>query len=246
MGMDMSKITIRTLRQNLASAFPDIEFKYGKDVRRGCSGHCISWVGGPTVEMIRIAGGAPICRYRGTVTYHFVREHTPEEMEALHAKWNEEHRARVAAEPARRAAAKASGIEKRKATVAAKKALAAKLAEAFPGIDFTLAGDNVSWTDGPEQAEVVTAAGVSPWRTIRNVTKEYLAGVATRLAAGKQANRLARRLAASKVRAIRVAKGIARRPRACEVATRQLPLPLDFPPWMKPPVWVALGVRGAA
>jgi hypothetical protein len=139
--MDVSKITIRNVRQNLGSAFPDIEFSYGKDGRRGCSGHCISWVGGPTVETIRIAAGAPICRYRGAVAYHFVREHTPEEWKALHRKWDEEHAARVAAEPARRAAAKASGIEKRRATVAAKKALAAKLAEVFPGIDFT--GDNV-------------------------------------------------------------------------------------------------------
>jgi hypothetical protein len=81
--MDMSKITIRTVRQNLASAFPDIEFRYGKDGRRSCSGHCISWVGGPTVETIRIAAGAPAFRYRGAVTYHFIREHTPEEMEAL-------------------------------------------------------------------------------------------------------------------------------------------------------------------
>jgi hypothetical protein len=242
----MSKITIRTVRQNLASAFPDIEFRYAKDGRRGCSGHCISWAGGPTVETIRIAAGAPAFRHRGTVTYHFVREYTPEEWEALHRKWDEEHRARVAAEPARRAAAKAVGIKRRKATVAAKKALAAKLAEVFPGIDFTLSGDNVSWTDGPERDEVVAAAGVSPGQTYRHVTTEFLNRLAERLATRKQTNRLARRLAASKVRTIRVAKGIARRRRLREVAVRQLPLPMEFPLWMKPPVWISFGVSCAA
>jgi hypothetical protein len=216
--MDVSKITIRKVRQNLASAFPDIEFSYGKDGRRGCSGHCISWVGGPTVETIRIAAGAPVFRYRGAVTYHFIREHAPEEMEALRTQWDEEHRARVAAEPARRATAKAAGIEKRKATVAAKKALAAKLADAFPGVDFTLSGDNVSWTDGPERAEVVTAAGVSYGQTYRHVTTEFLNRLAERLATRVQTGRLARRLAASKVRAIGVA--IARRRRLREVAVR--------------------------
>lgn len=249
----MAKTTILTVKKTLAAAYPDIEFTYGEAGRGRQRAHCVSWVGGPAPPDIRHAAGNP---YQGHFTpYHFVRQPTPEEREEMHRKWEEEHRTRVAAEPARRAAAKASGIEKRKVTQEAKKTKLAVLAAAFPGVVFTLRGlDAVDWIDGPERSEVAAVLGVEvgsgwisrDWAYGRYVTPEGQAREKAEKAAKVQACRLTKRLAASQVRAIRVAKGIERRRTAhlthlprLERNPRQFILPLDFPFWDKPPVYLS-------
>lgn len=242
----MSKFTIATAKKALAAAYPDIEFTYGKAGRGREAGPCVSWVGGPLPDEIREAAGAPLYRGYNSAPYHFVRQPTQEERDEMHRQWDEQRRAAVAAEPARRAAAKASGIEKRKATHEAKKARLAKLAETFPGVDFSVSQDVIYWTNGPERSEVVTASGVAPWQTHRVVTPDFLASEALRIKAKVHACRLAKRLAYSKVRAIRVAMGIERRRYAAlphlprmERNPRQFVLPLDFPFWDKPPVYLS-------
>jgi hypothetical protein len=262
----MAKATILTVKKALAAVFPDIEFTYGLDLRRGYHGHRISWVGGPHANGVQLAAGAPAFHYRGCTTYHFVREFTPEEQEKRDRKWDEEQRARVAAEPARRAAAKAAGIEKRKATAAATKATAAAtkarrdtLAAAFPGVEFCLSSTPrwndpaVSWVDGPSIEEVTTLLSIETYACQRRLTPEFKAAEALRKAAKIHTDRLAKRLAASKVRAVRVAKGIERRltaglahlPRLSRPSP-QMVLPMDFPVWEKPTVWVSFGVSGRA
>lgn len=241
----MGKFTILTAKKALALAYPDIEFTYGKAGRGRRHGHAISWVGGPPAEAIRRAAGAPSFRYGGSSVYHFIRQDTPEEREVKDAQWEAERRAYVAAEPARRAAAKAAGIEKRKATAAAKKANLATLAKAFPGVEFTLTKDCTAWTDGPEPAEVAAALGeryVMDWRYQRHLSPEFQASAAARKAAQLVLNRQQRRLAESKVRALCVAKGIERRRQVAmriERESRQLVLPMDFPVWERPPVYIA-------
>lgn len=241
----MAKFTIATAKKALAAAYPHIEFTYGRAGRGREAGPCVSWVGGPLPAEIRTAAGAPAGHYYGHAPYHFIRQNTPEEWEEQHRKWDEEHRARVAAEPARRAAAKASGIEKRKAMHALKKSRLATLAAAFPGIEFDLTAAGLAWTDGPAREEVNNVLGENI-QGYRVLSPEFKATAAARAAAKVHAGRLAKRLAASKVRALRVAKGIERRRYAYCVHlgrrhqdSRQMSLPIDFPLWAKPPVYLS-------
>lgn len=252
----MAKFTIATAKRLLAKAFPDIEFTYGRSGRGRDAGPCVSWVGGPTPDVIRAAAGAPAYHRYGFAPYHFVRQPTPEEYEEMRRQWDEERRAAVAAEPARRAAAKAAGIEKRKATHAAKCARLAVLYGAFPGVDFDITAEGVFWTDGPTEGEVAGITGEhgvwEGWYKRRR-TPESLAREMAEKAAKVHTGRLAKRLAASKVRALRVAKGVERRrvamlphlPRL-ERNPDQFLLPMIFPVWERPPVFVAFGVSGVA
>lgn len=242
----MSKFTIATAKKALALAYPDIQFTYGTAGRGRQSGPSVSWVGGPTPELVRAAACAPSFHYSGMVKYHFVRQPTPEEYEEMQRKWDEEHRARVAAEPARRAAAKAAGIEKRKATHEAKCVRLAVLFGAFPGVEFDLSGGGIAWTDGPERAEVINlVTGAYPHNFTRCRTPEGLAREAAEKAAKVHAGRLARRLAHSKARAFRIPYALERRRLATiqhaprlERNPEQFVLPLDFPIWEKPSMYM--------
>lgn len=237
----MAKFTIAVAKKALALAYPDIEFTYGKSGRGREAGPCVSWVGGPDAFTVRLAAGAPAGHYWGRAPYHFIRQDTPEERAVKYAEWEAEHAARVAAEPARRAAAKAAGIEKRKATAEAKKALLANVRRAFPNTPFHVATSkygnlSVAWVDGPEIGEAASIMGISAWKCSRMESADYLAVKVQRDAAKIHAGRLAKRLAYSRVRAIRVAKGIERRRYAyCTRLGRkhanvnQLALPLDLP-----------------
>lgn len=247
----MAKFTIATAKKALALAYPDIEFTYSKSGRGRDAGPCVSWVGGPAPELIRAAAGAPAYHRYGFAPYHFVRQPTPEEYEEMHRQWDEERRVAIAAEPSRRAAAKAAGIEKRKATHAAKCARLALLYGAFPGVEFDLASDGVAWTDGPEPREVIKVTGVYPHNCSRHRTPGSLAREAAEEVAQVHTNRLARRLADSKARAFRIPYALERRRRA---AIQHLPrvqrnpdqflLPMDFPIWEKPPIYM-VRVEGA-
>ncbi len=221
----MSKFTIATAKKALALAFPDIEFTYGKAGRGHAAGPCVSWVGGPDAWTIRSAAGYVWSR----TPSHFVRQDTPEERDAKHARWEAEEEARKAAEPARRAAAKAAGVEKRKATTAFKKARTEALADAFPGVEFSLSGDRVSWTDGPDVKSVAALLSISDWLCDRSVSREFQEAKAAEVKAAIPVTRLARRLAASRARAIQIADGVARRLKLRDDASRQLMLPLDLP-----------------
>lgn len=257
----MAKFTIATAKKALALAYPDIQFTYGTAGRGRQSGPSVSWVGGPTPELVRAAACAPSFHYSGMVKmvkYHFIRQPTPEEYEEMQRKWDEEHRARVAAEPARRAAAKAAGVEKRKATHEAKKARLAVLAAAFPGVEFDLTAEYLGWTDGPDGQEMTAAlvaalgASYERFHFHRHRTPEGLAREAAEKAAKVHAGRLARRLAHSKARAFRIPYALERRRLAAiQHATRlernpeQFVLPLDFPLWEKPPIYVVQRVYAA-
>jgi hypothetical protein len=248
----MAKFTIAVAKKALALAYPDIEFSYGKSGRGRDAGPCVSWVGGPDADTIRSAAGAPAGSYWGRAPYHFIRQDTPEEREVKYAQWDAQRRAQIAAEPARRAAAKAAGIAKRAETLAAKKIMLAKMYGAFPVTEFHVStlqhgGLSVAWVDGPEVAEVASVLTINEWQCHRSESAEFRATKAERDAAKVQAGRLAKRLAYSRVRAIRVAKGIERRRYACcvhlgrkHVNVDQFVLPLDLPIWPAP--WVHAGV----
>lgn len=237
----MAKFTIAVAKKALALAYPDIEFTYGKS-GRGCeAGPCVSWVGGPDAFTVRLAAGYHGRSFRGS-PYHFIRQDTPEEWEAKQAQWEAERAAHAAAEPARRAAAKAAGIAKRAETLAAKKIMLAKMYGAFPVTEFHVVTTgkygnlSVAWVDGPEIAEVASVLTIDEWQCHRSESAEFRATKAERDAAKIHAGRLAKRLAYSKVRALRVAKGIERRRYAyCtrlgrkHVNVNQLALPLDLP-----------------
>lgn len=247
----MAKFTIATAKKALALAFPDIEFIYGKSGRGRDAGPCVSWVGGPAPHVIRAAAGAPAYHRYGFAPYHFVRQPTPEEYAEMRRQWDEEHRARVAAEPARKAAAKAAGIEKRKATHAAKCARLAVLYGAFPGVEFSVNADGIAWVDGPERGEVIKVTGIAPYQTTRTRTAESLAREGAEKRAKVHAARLVRRLANSRARAARIPYALERRRLAAlrhgtrlERTPDQFVLPMAFPVWERPPMFM-VRIEGA-
>ena len=217
------KVTIATVKKALATSLPDVEFTYGTAGRGRLRGPSVSWTGGPEEDEVRKASGY-VWEHRN---WYFVRHHTPEELDALHARWEIEAAEREAAEPARRAAAKAAGNEKRKATIAAKKAFSAALQVAFPSVAFAIDGRHIARTDGPNVATVADVMSIGTWQCTRRETPVFHAENRNLDLKVIAERRLAKRLAASKVRAIRVAKGIARRRRVhCDA---QMTLPLDMP-----------------
>jgi hypothetical protein len=212
-----SKITLRTIKARLAAAYPDIAFTYGTGGRGHNRGHSVSWVGGPAELDVRqgagCLGGDGHWRCYDPVK-HFTRHMTDAETAAWWVQFELERAERAAAEPARRAQAKADGIAKRAATLAHKKARADLLRNAFPGIEFDLSGDRVAWIDGPDVAAIVALLSVSQWACIRS---ESAAGKA----AATRSKRLARRLTASKARSVTIARAIVRRAVAYRQAARR-------------------------
>jgi hypothetical protein len=204
--------TLRTVKQRLIATFPETEFSYGTGGRGRRRGHMVTWTGGPATVDVQIATD-PYNR----VVKHFGRQPTPEEWAAQLAQWDIDDAARLAAEPARKAQAKADGLARRQATLARRKAHTAILAANWPGVVFTLTHTRnhfcISWTDGPDRNSVAAACGVVNWTCTRTVSPREVAAAKAHDAATVVQNRLARRLAQSKVRAIRVRKGIQRRER---------------------------------
>ncbi len=201
----MPQVTIRTIRRRLATAYPDLEFTYSTGGRGRMRGHSVSWIGGPLATDVQAASD---CCWHNPVK-HFVRQPTDAERDAMHARWDAEREAHQAAKPARRAAARAAGLVKRQTTVATRRAHAASLASAFPGVAFVVTNGKygsrrVTWRDGPEVSVVCELLSMSQWSCDRTVSAEHAASVAA-------ANRLARRLAASRNRSVSVARAIERR-----------------------------------
>jgi hypothetical protein len=208
----MPKETILTVKKRLAAAFPEVEFTYGTVGRGRMAGPCISWTGGPPENSVQEAS---MCRLQWRRQYHFIRHYTPAEREAIDAAREAERPAREAAEAAAKIARREAGKLKSAETRARNAATKAKLAEA---------------SDGPTRAEVAALLGRDAFHLTRYVTPAGLTADALRaevLAVAGRADmaskRLARRLAQSKVRVIRVARGADRRARQPE--RRQLWLP---------------------
>jgi hypothetical protein len=217
----MPKETILMVKKRLAAAFPEVEFTYGAAGRGRMAGPCISWTGGPTADLVK---DASLCRLQWRRQYYFSLHKTPAERAEIDATREAERPACEAAEAAAKIERREAGKLKSAETRARNAAIKAKLAEAFPGVEFTSDGkfgwSYPAWTDGPTRAEVAALLGRDAFHLTRYVTPARLAADALHAeapaAAGKAnmaAKRLARRLAQSKVRAIRVARGADRRAR---------------------------------
>lgn len=227
----MPKETILTVKKRLAGAFPEVEFTYGAAGRGRMAGPCVSWTGGPPANSVQEAS---LCRLQWRRSYHFIRNNTPAERAEIDAAYEAERPAREAEEAAAKIERREAGKLKSAETRARNAAIKAKLAKAFPGVAFTSDGkfgwSYPAWTDGPTRDEVAALLGRDAFHLTRYVTPAGAAADALRFfnaaAATKDRmveKRLARRLAQSKVRAIRVARGADRRARQPE--RRQLWLP---------------------
>ena len=154
---------------------------------------------------------------------------TQAEVDARWVQRERENAERKANEPARRAAAKAAGIEKRKATVARRKELAAVLADRWPAVEFELLRrfDNWSayWTGGPAESEVSEATGLIKWACHRTDSAEEIE--ARNIAARYEVEAPARRVRRMRGNLARLAARA--RPVAARRITPQLPLPLHLP-----------------
>jgi hypothetical protein len=213
--------TLREVKQRLAAAFPDVDFIYGVDGRGRLRGHGISWHGGPTAFDVRLAAMPLPWR----TNYHFNRIMTPDEYAAWSAEQDANYEVWLAGEPERKAQRKAAGIAKRKATVERKRYCDMQLAAAFPNIAFRIEVDAVHWCDGPDATAVAEVLGIPEWKCHRQESLEgRLAAEAIKRQA-IQAERLQRRLGASKAKHARVQAAIARDAARADQATRQFVLP---------------------
>ena len=235
----MARRTISHVRKDLLAAFPEVEFTFNKTGSKGL--HRISWTGGPGESDVLYAGG--IGTGPAEVPARLWRQMTADELAAAQIRWAEEDAQREAERPAReareaeeRAQRRAAGAQKAAQTREAKRVRQAVLAAQFPRVAFTLAGERIEWTDGPQADQVADLAGVSIWHCKRLDTAEQRAEEARRAkraaewarrdamtpeeveaddaaqeAAQKAATRVQRRLEASRVRAVAIAAGRARR-----------------------------------
>lgn len=206
----LTGINITQVRKILAKEFPDVEFTYESNVGRGHHrGNGISWTGGPHAHVVQAV--IPLSTVK-----HFQRHHTPEELEVLHARWDREAAEREAAEPALRAARKAAGLAKARATRERKASLTATLTSLYPGVTFAIevtqyGTTRFTWVDGPEIAEICKSMTVSQYACTRTESPEHVAMRETRKREQMIAARLARRLARSKDRPAIVMRAIRRR-----------------------------------
>lgn len=218
----MAKETLAHVRKRLAATFPGLAFTYGTGGHGHNRGHLIEWTGGPDANAVRIAADAPRSgcgAWRKPTHYHFRRNMTEAELDVYMAEWDAGAPAREAAYVADKAARKAA----RKAKAADARAyyakLRAKLADEYPGVTFRIERGNPHWTDGPNVASVAMFLGVAEWHCTRTLTvthakAEAVANLVATIAQ-RDADRLARRLAASRARVATTAKGMARK--ACIV-----------------------------
>lgn len=208
---------LREIKSNLAAAFPDVRFTYDAAGRGRAAGPRVSWTGGPVVWAVSQAAGG-LWHKRGSVTLHFNRTPTPDELAAIEARQAQEHAEWLADAPNREARHKAQIAEKRRLG-AAKAAVtrARKAAEtAFavvaahpPKAAFWGYNERVlTWGSGPSRDEFEDARSQRPAR--------------------KQAKRAEK--------AARVRKAIARYPLALADAgcrrnhmSAQIALPIELP-----------------
>ena len=158
-GADTRRLRLAALAAAKA-AWPAIEFAWRDPGRRHRGmrrdARILAWTGGPSVAEVSAALVAAHCLpWRDELH----RQLTEAEAAAWHAEMDRRDAERLAAEPARRAAAKAAGIAKRTVSVAARKAREAMLAAAFPAVAFahvrTRWGEpSIEWIDGPTEAAV--------------------------------------------------------------------------------------------
>jgi hypothetical protein len=203
-----SKTTIRTIKARLAAVFPEVNFTYGTGGRGRMRGHAVSWIGGPSAGEVSAARGAPMGWHNPL--QHFHRIMTDAERAVWIAEMDAQDAARRAEEPARRAAAKAAGIAKARATREHRAAMLAKIKARWPLTAFTLDDGRPTWTDGPSVSDVAAelgAMGITQYHCTRRETPQGKAAAANM-------TRLARRLARSKARPVMLALGIARRRQA--------------------------------
>jgi hypothetical protein len=114
---------LREIKANLAKAFPSVRFEYDTAGRGRFKGPRVSWTGGPDTTAVSQAAGW-LRHKRGSVTLHFNRTPTPEELAAIearlaqgHAEWlaDAPNREAQIAEKRRLGAAKAAVTRARKA-----------------------------------------------------------------------------------------------------------------------------------
>lgn len=228
-GSDTRRLRLAALAAAKA-AWPAIEFVWRdpgcrhRGMRRDA--RILAWTGGPSVAEVSAALVAAHCLpWRDELH----RQMTEAEAATWHADLDRRDAERLAAEPARRAAAKAAGIAKRTVSVAARKAREAMLAAAFPAVAFahvrTRWGEpSIEWIDGPTEAAVraVLPREDCPWLIRQESPAERARIVA-------EAERLqciaeAETVAAAQAAVIAAAAARARRIAALQQQPRQLEL----------------------
>lgn len=119
---------LREIKTRLAAAFPSVRFTYDTAGRGRSKGPRISWTGGPNTAAVNQAAGR-LWHKRGSVTLHFNRTPTPEELAAIAARQAQEHAEWLADAPNREARHKAAIAEKRRLGAAKAAATRARKAE---------------------------------------------------------------------------------------------------------------------
>lgn len=104
---------LREIKTDLAAAFPSVRFTYDTAGRGRSKGPRISWTGGPDTTAVNQAAGR-LWHKRGSVTLHFNRTPTPEELAAIAARQAQEHAEWLADAPDREARHKATIAERRR------------------------------------------------------------------------------------------------------------------------------------
>jgi hypothetical protein len=104
---------LREIKTQLAAAFPSVRFEYDTAGRGRFKGPRVSWTGGPNTTTVSQAAGW-LRHKRGSVTLHFNRTPTPEELAAIEARQAQEHAEWLADAPNREARHKAQIAEKRR------------------------------------------------------------------------------------------------------------------------------------
>jgi hypothetical protein len=231
---------LREIKANLAEAFPAVRFTYDTAGRGRAAGPRISWTGGPNTTTVSQAAGG-LRHKRGSVTLHFNRTPTPDELAAIEARQAQEHAEWLADAPNREARHKAAIAEKRRlgaakaaearARNAEREAALAAVTARWPGVAFTVYEDRaLAWEDGPSEADV-RASGVVPgeWRLDRDESEEARRKLLC-------STRPARKQAKRAEKTARVRKAIARYPLALADAgcrrnhlSAQIALPIELP-----------------
>ena len=215
---------ITGVKKRLAASFPDVVFTYGTAGRGRMRGRFVAWHGGPDAVQVRVAarGGTS-----GNVQYHFTRLPTAAEADALMAQYEAERPAREAAQEAARIARRDAGKAKAAATRARNTATRKALA-AWSDTVFTLdSHGRPHWVGGPSVEDVAAAVKMPLGDWCREYFRPCWAAVTPPTETDKTpAVRLARRLAASKARALAVARGIARRAEVAAALAERHHLPL--------------------
>lgn len=230
---------LRKIKSNLAEAFPAVRFTYDTAGRGRSKGPRVSWTGGPNTTTVSQAAGW-LRHKRGSVTLHFDRTPTPDELAAIEARQAQEHAEWLADAPNRAARHKAAIAEKRRLGAAkaaetrvrnaeGEAALAAVTAR-WPGVAFTVYENRaLVWEDGPSEADVRALGMPAAWRLDRDESEDAHRKLLRSI-------RHVRKQTKRAEKATRVRKAIARYPIALAGAecrrnhlSAQIALPIELP-----------------